>query len=72
MDAWVKKKLTDWGFEKYIDLFKVKYSVTIKSECYSILTKLGYFFIIIFSLSYIYNQYMVPQKSKNFNYIEHE
>ena len=30
MDAWVKKKLIDWGFEKYIDLFKGKYSVTIK------------------------------------------
>ena len=30
MDAWVEKKLTDWGFEKYIDLFKGKYPITIK------------------------------------------
>ena len=26
----MKKKQTDWGFEKYIDLFKGKGSVTIK------------------------------------------
>ena len=28
MRGW--KKLTDWGFEKYIDLFKDKYLLTIK------------------------------------------
>ena len=30
MDAWVENKLTDWGLEKHIDLFKGKYSLTIK------------------------------------------
>ena len=29
----MKNKLTGWGFEKYIDLFKSKYSVTIKMHC---------------------------------------